>query len=102
MLALLYSMLHGIYCTLHVRRFVIDVISSFPYDEVLQGESAGLQAKTSKAAPYNLALTSALVLRCARLYEPHTLQSFSLPQQRCRSDRPPRPAPAAVVDRSQS
>ena len=48
MLALLYSMLHGIYCTLHARRFVIDVISSFPYDEVLQGESAG-QAKTSKA-----------------------------------------------------
>jgi hypothetical protein len=50
LLALLYSMLHGIYCTLHVRRFVIDVISSFPYDEVLQGESAG-QAKTSKATP---------------------------------------------------
>jgi hypothetical protein len=50
MFALLYSMLHGIYCTLHVCRFVIDVISSFPYDEVLQGESAG-QAKTSKATP---------------------------------------------------
>ena len=50
MFAFLYSMLHGIYCTLHVCRFVIDVISSFPYDEVLQGESAG-QAKTSKARP---------------------------------------------------